>query len=122
MRKEKYLNKIYGTWKIVDFAFVQKRMYYWQCQCISCRMTRNICITSLVHRSPPSCKGCKDLTGKVFKNWKVLKCSHKERKYQKYWLCRCICGAEKAVNQSQLLQKKGKRCQQCPTIRPSQAA
>ncbi len=47
----------------------------------------------------------KDITGKRYGRLMVLGFSHGEKNKPKYWLCRCDCGAEKAVAYSTLTNK-----------------
>lgn len=53
--------------------------------------------------------------GEQYGLWTVLAFSHTSKAKHKsaYWLCRCICGREKAVNGHLLRAGKSKRCQSC---------
>lgn len=48
--------------------------------------------------------------GDRFGRWTVLKLSGKKPSYEKIWLCRCECGAEKKVMHSGLTMGKSKSC------------
>ena len=57
-----------------------------------------------------ACRNYMDLGGRLFSAWTVLTVAYRVRgggtkktRYYTYWNCRCICGTERAVNQSSLL-------------------
>ena len=50
----------------------------------------------------------KDLTGKRFGSWVVL-----ESFGNQMWLCRCDCGMQKNVYESNLISKRSTKCHQC---------
>jgi hypothetical protein len=58
----------------------------------------------------------KDLTGKRFGKWIVLKYAG-TRSHQHMWLCRCDCGMEKNVAQSSLLYQLSTQCLRCAWTR-----
>ena len=43
-----------------------------------------------------------ELQGEQFGKWLVVRFAHTHQG-QRYWWCRCACGAERAVNQSSLI-------------------
>ena len=51
-----------------------------------------------------------DLTGHTFGYWIVLGFSHNNKYKQPYWLCKCVCGKEKAVVGSSLRAGESKSC------------
>jgi hypothetical protein len=51
-----------------------------------------------------------DLSGQKFGYWTVIKLDHISRKYNKYWLCHCVCGVEKAVVQFSLKNGSSTNC------------
>jgi len=57
--------------------------------------------------------GINDLIGKNFGKWTVISFSHKDKYYQKYWICRCTCGVEKSIQQAQLINGYSVRCRAC---------
>ncbi len=54
----------------------------------------------------------KDLTGKRFGKWVVLKYAE-EKVNHRLWLCRCDCGVQKNVHASNLVGKLSTQCRQC---------
>jgi hypothetical protein len=65
----------------------------------------------------------KDLTGKRFGKWVVLKYAGKEvylyrgvKHFLHRWLCRCECGVENTVIQGNLLSKHSRQCFHCANI------
>ena len=57
----------------------------------------------------------KDLTGKVFGWWTVLKFDKIKHRY-KYWICRCKCGAEFSICGSALVCDRTSKCKKCSNI------
>jgi hypothetical protein len=51
-----------------------------------------------------------DISGRRFGRWEVLRFSHEKESRAKYWLCRCDCGTERAVNSSMLISGKTVSC------------
>ena len=51
-----------------------------------------------------------DLSGQQFGDWTVIKLDHNSPKYDKYWLCQCVCGVEKAVIQHTLKSGASTNC------------
>jgi hypothetical protein len=82
---------------------------YWLCRCD--------CGTELVMRNGSFIKGhrtecdlCKysgehhsNLVGKVFGRLTVLRFSHKDKRYNRYWLCSCSCGKIKTAREDFLV-------------------
>lgn len=53
-----------------------------------------------------------DLSGRIFGKWTVLRMIGQYR-----WLCRCVCGIEKSVNEFDLLGGKSKQCTTCHKVK-----
>ncbi len=51
-----------------------------------------------------------DVIGKVFGKWTVIKYVRKDKKYNKYYLCRCECGEERERRIDKLKYKTSTRC------------
>ena len=54
-------------------------------------------------------KRVKDLTGKVFRYWKVIEFSGTINR-RAYWLCKCLCGKEMAVMSQHLINGRSSSC------------
>jgi hypothetical protein len=54
-----------------------------------------------------------DLTGRRFGKWVVLKYAG-EKVNHRLWLCRCDCGVQKNVYESNLIGKRSTKCGRCP--------
>ena len=54
-----------------------------------------------------------DLTGKQFGKLTVLGISHRDKRSQIHWLCKCECGVEKSVSGGDLTRKNRKGVQMC---------
>lgn len=88
----------------------------WRCRC-DCGQEITIASHALRKGKHPSC-GCKrrlDLVGRTFGYWKVLSQVPAGERPTKdtYFLCRCVCGEEKAVVGHRLVQGKSKSCRTC---------
>ena len=56
----------------------------------------------------------KDLSGKIFGKWSVIKLDEKKStKKTKYWICRCQCENIKSVNGATLRDGSSTQCKQC---------
>lgn len=82
----------FGEWTVLEYAGEQK----WKCRCscgkiglVNSKQLRNGASKSCGHAS----NAFKDLTGKTFGEWKVLKYNYGTRK----WLCKCSCGKEEEI-------------------------
>lgn len=51
-----------------------------------------------------------ELSGKTFGDWLVVRFSHKNQSRTAYWLCRCVCGTEKAIRSSHLMSGASSGC------------
>jgi hypothetical protein len=74
-------------------------------------------ILKITQRSTPP----KDLTGKRFGKWVVvnyvgakLSLYKGQKYYYRIWLCRCDCGVQKNVYESNLISKRSSKCGRCP--------
>lgn len=88
------------------------RRRYWICQC-ECGASASVQSTMLTSGHTGSC-GClvsayTDLTGQRFGDWTVLARSSKRGRHIR-WLCRCVCGTERAVFGFSLTSGKATRC------------
>lgn len=52
----------------------------------------------------------KDLTGQKFGYWNVIRCVGRAKRRHTMWLCRCVCGCEKAVAVQHLTMGASKSC------------
>lgn len=52
----------------------------------------------------------KDLVGKIFGKWTVIKYDHTDKNYRSYFLCKCSCGKEKIVARNSLVMGKSLSC------------
>lgn len=52
----------------------------------------------------------KDLVGKTFGKWTVIKYAHTDKNYRSYFLCKCSCGKEKIVARNSLIMGKSLSC------------
>lgn len=55
-------------------------------------------------------RGRADYTGQKFGRWTVVSFSHFTKRRAAYWLCRCECGSERAVNVAQLKNGTNRSC------------
>jgi hypothetical protein len=82
----------------------------WLCLC-DCGVEGEVPSNSLASGNSISC-GCsrlKDLTGKKFGRWTVIKRVN-SRNRETFWLCRCECGKEKEIWRMHLIRGKSKSC------------
>ena len=54
-----------------------------------------------------------DITGKRFGSWTVIERAENDRAGKAKWLCRCICGTEKAIEGQRLRSGSARRCKSC---------
>lgn len=66
-----------------------------------------------------------DLTGQKFGDWTVLRLSHRTprrpRGYRDFWVCRCVCSAEQAVEHYNLTRGHSTGCGACAGAKIAQA-
>lgn len=101
----------FKDWKVLEY--IGRNRY--RCKCLICGYERDIVGTFLKDEEIPGCKGCKiqasggkdpkDLTGKTFGEWKVIKYVGKKK-----WLCECSCGVVKEVATYSLVHGDSKSC------------
>jgi hypothetical protein len=130
--------KRFGRWSVLRCA---GRKYWssgkkrasrvlWYCRC-DCGRERLITRSELVHETTTQCGDCarrrekpldpkRDLTGKRFGKWLVLRYLRKSVRLAnnqitppRMWLCRCECGTEKAINRGNLVRKLSTQCSDC---------
>ena len=94
--------KVFGDWYVIEYT--KNRKYL--CRC-SCGEVREVNAYSLTSGKSTNC-GCKnivDLVGRQFGYWTVI-----ERREHSSWLCRCICGQERVLTDSNLMRDATKSC------------
>lgn len=110
----------YGLFTVLEFSHMDSNgNSYWKCKCI-CGNTETMNIQLLKHRNKKnSCVDCFpklryiDLTGKEFKNFKVIKRTKGTRKGIRYWICKCNCGNLYNVKTNDILSRRRTRCTEC---------
>jgi hypothetical protein len=55
----------------------------------------------------------RDLHGKTFALWRVLRYSHHNERSKAYWHCKCKCGVEKAIEAYNLTSGRSRGCRKC---------
>lgn len=96
---------IYNRWTVLHEAAKRGKHRYWLCRC-SCGTEKEVQQDSLRSGGTKSC-GClsvdtiMDLRGQTYGRLTVLGETNK-RYGNRYWLCRCECGTETAVEHSSL--------------------
>lgn len=90
---------------------------YWECECGLCGEHIKRSITNLKSQDEIICNHCsgtklqKDLSGKTFGNWKVLKRVEDGARYHSRWLCECLlCGKKSEVYTYNLISGNSKSC------------
>lgn len=106
-RKNKFKDltgQTFGEWEVLEYLGES----YWKCQC-SCGEIREVHSAELRNGNSKSCghntSKFKDLTGKQFGEYKVLKYLGKRK-----WECQCSCGAIKSVHGYDLASGHSKSC------------
>ena len=120
--------KVFGRLKVLrraNPASNNEGCSIWVCMC-SCGKLVIVAGKLLMSGNTKSC-GCfrrevisklklKDLAGKQFGSWKVLKrCTNHLNKRTK-WICECDCGAVKSVDASTLIRGISYRCYDCAML------
>lgn len=89
----------------------------WECECGICGKNVTRSITKLKEQNEILCNQCsairlrKDLTGKTFGNWEVIKRVDDGASYHSRWLCKCmLCGKESKVYTYNLLSRHSESC------------
>jgi hypothetical protein len=102
--------------RVIEFAGVSETkpvQSLWKCQCV-CGGERVVPISWLRSGAAKHC-GCKThraktvKAGEIYGSFTVLRPAKKTC----YWLCRCICGKEVSVYQSNLISGKSTACLKC---------
>jgi hypothetical protein len=114
---ENYIGSVYNGMTIVSFIR-QNESYdtFWNCRCF-CGQMFEATLRGLKYGRTKSC-GCKtktgpkqeDLTGKVFNRLTVLSFSHKNKSYDTFWNCRCVCGNLTVAPRSRLNSGEKQSC------------
>lgn len=90
----------------------------WWCRC-RCGAVRRSLAGSLRRPAATGCRSCvnaarvRDLSGREFGGWTVLRRSGSAADGSALWLCRCKCGAERAVKGRYLTSLRSTRCRPC---------
>lgn len=107
--------KVFGEWTVLSRAEnLKKGSARWLCRC-TCGREKIVISNNLMSGKSKSC-GCSnrpfiDLTGKRFGEWLVFsKADRIDTSHKTMWLCRCSCGAEKAVSRDSLIKGKSISC------------
>ena len=94
----------FNEWTVIDRIQTKDGKYKWLCEC-SCGTRRTFkSLTTLKNGKSKSC-GCKqykDLTGRHFGDWTVLKLAERGRNGEIRWLCQCKCGTVRSVSARRL--------------------
>lgn len=103
------LNQRFGTWLVINTAPRRNNTIYYLCKC-DCGIEKEVSKKSLKAGTNKNC-GClrtKDLTNKQIGHWQVLNKVNNPgaTKYN----CKCICGIQKEVSASSLLNNKSLSC------------
>lgn len=85
--------KIFGTWKVLEYAGDKK----WKCQCLcGCETIRDVAGSDLRNGKSTGCgrqsnRKLDDLTGKTFGDWLVIEKGPTGKNGETQWLCECQC-------------------------------
>src|SRR4051812_12640712 len=91
----------FGQWTVIEVDRINSnRGVIWRCRC-ACGAVRTVPGQRLRQGQSKSCRSCAlkkskrpvDLTGQLFGRWTVLRFAQKGDDRQRYWECRCECGA-----------------------------
>ncbi len=108
----------FGYWQVLSPAGRNQRgAKQYLCRCV-CGTERVVVEADLLNGHSKSC-GCRrcesrynglDLTGRMFCKWHVLAPTERDKRGRKQYLCRCVCGTERVVVESALLNGHSKSC------------
>ena len=118
MVQTEYIGKTFGRLKVLEFDHkTVKHQTFFKCVC-SCGNPSIKIIRGgdLQSGKTHSCNHCQEfeLIGKTFGKLTVLEFSHRDKKYNPYFLCKCSCGnPEKIVQGSNLLSGGVASCRYC---------
>lgn len=113
-------NRVFGKLTVIRPVGSNKcGQKLWECTC-ECGNTTVTSSSNLIKGRTRSC-GClahmvNDLTGRRFGKLTVLRQTEKKagiKKRSAYWLCKCDCGREKAVDSNSLITGNTKTCGNC---------
>lgn len=106
-----------GRWLIIEKNENSPRKA-WLCEC-ECGTQKIVLDQSLKSNKSTQCRNCsnrqiannyfKNITNKIFGEWKVLKYSHSKNR-KTFWLCECSCGTVKTISSDTLTSGKSKKC------------
>jgi len=116
---EELIGKRFGKLLVekVDGKISQETAYFCRCDCGKTKRVRKGSLTS---NNTNSC-GCsrqKEMLGKKFGNWIVIKYSHKSKRGTHYWTCECQCN-NKTVRDIEGTSLRAKRSLSCGCRHPS---
>jgi len=113
---EDLTNRRFGRWSVISFAgFSRSNSRMWTCRC-DCGTVRNVLGQSLRSgkssgcRKHPKPKLLKDITGRKFGMYFVISRAGKTARNKSLWLCKCDCGKERIVDQSNLVSGNSTSC------------
>lgn len=92
--------------------------FFWPCTC-TCGRKGLVASHALISGRSRGCAYCaheeqiKDLSGKIFGNWTVIKRAKTSKGPGTYWKCRCLCGIIKTIYASNLMRRRSKHCRTC---------
>jgi hypothetical protein len=114
---------IFGRWTVISY-FGKKRQnegHLWLCRC-ECGIEKEVREGNLLCGGSRGCSEChrkslksnkpknRDLAGETFGKWTVISYLGRLRHDHPYWLCRCECGVEREVFESNLVTGKSISC------------
>lgn len=106
------IGDVYNSWTVIDCPVEDNKRAICKCECGT---IRNVLVRSLRNGISKSC-GCsrdkksKIQIGAIFNEWTVLEKRGSTNGGHRYWLCKCSCGVEREVDNSELLKGDSKSC------------
>jgi hypothetical protein len=106
----------FGRWKVIGFDRSDPdKGAYWICVC-ECGRESSVRGAEL-HRGRSQSCGCtnqrRDLTGRQFGHWRVIRFDRTRIGRRAYWVCVCECGRESSVGGTELGRGKSQSCRHC---------
>jgi hypothetical protein len=112
--RQSRINEKINNWTIIGIDRTSRTMYRAVCKC---GVERTYPLRSL--RKTKQCRQCysseqlKIRVGDKFNDWEVIAAAISYASRGRCWLCRCKCGVEKNVSQSNLMRDLSKQCRKC---------
>lgn len=112
---------IFGKWTVVSYLGKKEKDgdHLWLCQC-ECGIEKEVRQRGLLYGGSKGCFNCRhdnsnikqirNLIDERFGKWTVLSYLGRLRHDHVYWLCRCDCGVEREVFESNLVTGKSTSC------------